>query len=170
MPGYPAVPSSVRHPILKSTALLMGLAILVALAGCGGSDSSSTTEGTIAPVGKSETTTKSSPQKQKTAKKDQQAQKKQKPKIDRKQVEKEIRKLANSGQSIPADSPVAKKIIQSLTGNGGSGKKGKKGKNSVAEVIEEVVTPQGGGSSPSGSGQGNAPSAGVEKILEQLQE
>lgn len=169
MPAYFRSFSSVRHPNLKSLALLMGLAILVALAGCGGgSDSSSTTGGeTTAPVGKSEATTKSSPsQKQKAAKKGKE-QKKQKPKVDRKQVEKEIRELANSGKPIPADSPVAKKIIQSLTGNGGSGKKGK---NSITKTIEEVVSPpQGGGGGSSGGGQGNAPSAGVEKILEQIQ-
>jgi hypothetical protein len=162
---------SVRHLNLKSLALLMGLAILVAVAGCGGGSDNSSTEGgkTTAPIGKSETTKSSPSQKQKAAKKGKE-QKKQKPRIDRKQVEKEIRKLADSGQPIPADSPVTKKIIQSLTGNGGSDKKGKKGKNSVAQVIEEVVTPQGGGGgSSSGGGQGSAPSAGVEKILEQIQ-
>jgi hypothetical protein len=66
---------------------------------------------------------------------------------------------------------VAKKIIASLTGNGGSkNKKGNKGTASIVEKLEEVVSPSQSGGSDSGSaGQENAPSAGVEKILEQIQ-
>jgi hypothetical protein len=161
----------VRHLNLKSIALPAAIAILVALAGCGGSDQSTTTGAqTTDPIGKGGSTQKSAPTKHKAAEKDKGKQKKQTPaKTKQKQVEKKFRELAESGKPIPADSPVAKQIIESLTGNEGSGKKGKKGKNSVAKAIEQVVSPPkngGGGSSPSGQ---DAPSAGVEEILEQIQ-
>lgn len=162
---------SVRHLNLKSIAPLTGLAILAALAGCGGSgDSSTAGVETTAPAGKAETTTKSSPApQQKASKKNRQRQKPAK--SEQKQVEKEIRELANSGKPIPVDSPAVKKILQTLTDNGGSKQeKGKKGVEPIAEALEQVMSPpqNGGGGSGSG-GQGSAPSAGVEKILEQIQ-
>lgn len=164
-----------RHLNPKSIVFFASIAVLVLLVGCGGGSDESTTAGgeTTAPVGKAEATTKSAPTpKHKTAKKDRQKQKQHKPaKLDQKRVEREIRELANSGKPVPADSPVVKQIIQSLAGNGGSGKKGKKGKDSVAKAIEQVISPpQNGGGGSSSGGQGSAPSAGVEKILEQLQE
>jgi hypothetical protein len=173
MPAQPQSFFSVRHPNPTSIAFLASLAILVGLAGCGGgsSDSSTAKTETPVPIGKGEATQNPSPASGQKAKKGQGAQTAHKPaQIDQKQVAKKIRELADSGQPIPADSPVAKKIIQSLTGNGGSAKQGKKGKSSVAKAIEEVLSPSpnGGGGSSSG-GQGGAPSAGVEKILEQLQ-
>jgi hypothetical protein len=160
----------VRHPNLKSIALLTGLAILVALAGCGGSDQSTTTGGeATAPVGKEESTPKPARAKPKADEKGNRGQQKQAPATAKqKQIEKKVRELAESGKPIPADSPVAKQIIESLTGNGGSGKKGKKGSNSVAKAIEQVISPPqngGGGNSPSGQG---GPSAGLEEILEQI--
>lgn len=160
-----------RHLNLKSIALLTGLAILVALAGCGGSNGSSTAGvETTAPVGKAEATVKSPTPERKAAKKKQQKQR-QPAKLSDKQVEKKIRELAKSGKPIPADSPVAKQIVAALTGNGGSkNKKGKKGAASIVEKLEEVVSSSQNGGSDSGSaGQENAPSAGVEKILEQIQ-
>lgn len=167
---------SVRHLNPKSIAVIASLAVLVAaFAGCGGGSGGSTTGGSeaTAPVGQAESTAKSSPAPQrKTAKNDRHGQQQPEPaKADQKQVENKIRELANTGKPIPADSPVAKQIIETLTGNGGSGKKGKKGKNSVAKAIEEVLSPsQSGGGGGSGSGGQSSPSAGVEKILEQLQE
>ncbi|MGN6255084.1 MAG: hypothetical protein ACTHO8_08910 [Solirubrobacterales bacterium] len=163
-----------RHLNAKPIALLAALAILVAVAGCGGGSDESTTAGgeATAPVGQAGSTTKSSSvPTHKAAKKERQKQKQRQPaEVNQKQTEKKIRELANSGKPIPADSPVAKQIIQSLTGNGGSGKKGKHGNNSVAKAIEEVISPpqNGGGGSSSGDGQ-SSPSGGVEKILEQLQ-
>lgn len=163
---------SVRHLNLKSIALLTSLAVLVALAGCGGGSGDSTATGgeTTAPVGKSESTVKSPTPERKAAKKKQQKQP-QPAKLSDKQVEKKIHELANSGKPIPADSPVAKQIVAALTDNGSSkNKKGKKGTASIVEKLEEVVSPsQNGGGDSGAAGQENAPSAGVEKILEQIQ-
>lgn len=161
---------SVRHLNLKSIALLTGLAILVALAGCGGSSGSSTAGvETTAPIGKAEATVKSPTPEHKAANKQQQKQQ-QPAELSDKQVEKKIHELAKSGKPIPANSPVAKQIVAALTSNNGKNKKGKKGAASIVEKLEEVVSPsQNGGSNSGSGGQGNAPSAGVEKILEQIQ-
>lgn len=160
-----------RHLNRKSIALLAGLAILIALVGCGGSNDSSTAGvETTAPVGKAKATVKPPTQERKAVKMKQQKQQ-QPAKLSEKQVEKKIRELAKSGKPIPADSPVAKQIVAALTSNGGSKKeKGKKGVASIIEKLEEVVSPSHNGGGGSGSGdQGNVPSAGVEKILEQIQ-
>jgi hypothetical protein len=159
------------RPNPKPIALLAALVIAVAASGCGGGDDEPVTSGGSAAAvpaqaepstpGKREAKKKASGKKGTTGKK-----KADESKRSTEDEARELaRKLAKSGTPIPADSPVAREVLKSLTKN--RGKKGKNRARAVDKAIEEVLAqPQGGG----GSSSGGQPGGGsVEEILEQIQ-
>jgi hypothetical protein len=160
-------------PLIKTkrSGLLAALLAALAIAGCGGGseDSASTVAKPSAADGSAQTET-APVKKQKQGDHSQKQNPKgqtDKPvkKSTRAEAEDLIRKAGRNGVKVNADSPMARKIIESLT-EGKGAKRGKKSPNSVAKAVQEVLDPQGGGggNENAGGGQGE----GVSKILEQI--
>lgn len=151
--------------------LLAALLALLLIAGCGGGSDdpasnqakSSTADGSAktetVPAEKKEKPSSHS-QGQKAKGKSGKAEKKS----ARAEAEDLIRKAGKNGVEVDADSPMAKKLIESL-GEGKGGKRGKNAPNSVVKAVEKILAPPQGGNDDRSSG---APGEGVEKILEQI--
>lgn len=155
----------------KLSALLA--AAVIAVAGCGGDSDDETSGSSDAAAGKAAAKqAPSAPAKPDRAAGKSDADKGKSNAAKRKKQSAEAgarelaRKLKHSGTPIPADSPVAREVLESLTKK--QGKKGKNGRKSIDKAVEEVLAqPDGGGGNSSG---GQPDDGSVEKILEQIQE
>lgn len=159
----------------SATALVLGClaagAIALVLAGCGGgSDSAAIDAGTTSGSTKSAPSPSGSKREDPGHRRSEESQSKANRHAVEKAVEDErdaiLRKAGGpNGVEVDADSPVARKILESLSKQG-SRKHGKGEAGPVEKAVGKILNPpQGGGDS---GGESGGESGSVTKILEQL--